>query len=123
MTSLYSNHHVCEVASETVFSARHRSVLRPVCAIAAILAITFSVTCRAQSAGEHLPRQQLLAGAVAEAPVANAAFAPGTDAEQAEPLHATIHIRQTRMTLNRSLEQPICDGRPVTQGGSCRGGG
>ncbi len=122
MTSRYSNPQVCEVASMTVFSARHRSIAHPVCAFAAILTITFSLACRAQSAGEHLPRQQMLAGVAAETPVANAAFTPGPDAWRAEPLHARFHIRQTRMTLNRTLSQPICDGRPVEQGGSCRGG-
>ena len=106
----------------TVFFARHPSVAHPVCAFAVILTITFSLACRAQSAGEHLPREQMLAGVAAETPVANAAFTPGPDAGRAEPLHARIQIRQTRMTLNRKLSQPICDGRPVEQGGSCRGG-
>ena len=84
MTSQYSNPQVCEVASVNVFSARHRSIVRPLCAFATILTITFSLTCRAQSAGEHLPTQQMLAGAAAETPVANAAFAPGADAGRAE---------------------------------------
>ena len=122
MTNRYWNPQVCEVASETGFSARHRSIAHQVCAFAAIIAITFSMNCRAQSAGEQLPYQQMLAGASAEAPVANAAFAPGPDAGQAAPLHARIHIRQTRMTLNRKLSQPVCDGRPVELGGSCRDG-
>ena len=101
---------------------RYRGVASPALVFATVLAFTFSLVCRAESVGEHLPKEKLLAGAVAEAPVANAAFAPGPDAGQAEPLHARIHIRQTPMTLNRELSQPICDGRPVEQGGSCRGG-
>lgn len=55
-------------------------------------------------------------------PVVNSAFIPGADAERAAPLHARIIIQQTRLSLDRDLAQPICDGRPVRLGGSCRGG-
>lgn len=122
MKSQQSNRPVCEMVGTTMYTAGQRSVAYPVCMFAAILTMMFSLTCRAQSAGEHLPRQQMLAGAAAEAPVANAAFAPGPDAGRAEPLHARIRIDQTRMTLKPKLSQPVCDGRPVKLGGSCRGG-
>ncbi|MFQ5982470.1 MAG: hypothetical protein ACE5KS_03755, partial [Woeseiaceae bacterium] len=55
-------------------------------------------------------------------PVVNAVFVPGRDAMQADPLHATINLEQTELMLDRDLAQPVCDGRKVQLGGSCRGG-
>ena len=57
-----------------------------------------------------------------DGPVANAAFVPGSDAMKADRLHATISIKQTKLSLDRELAQPACDGRKVELGGSCRGG-
>ncbi|MFQ5938116.1 MAG: hypothetical protein ACE5LB_17070, partial [Acidiferrobacterales bacterium] len=76
----------------------------------------------AESAAELLPKRVMLSNRPMENPVANAAFVPGHDPMQADPLHATISIEQTELMLDRDLAQPVCDGRPVKLGGSCRGG-
>ena len=73
-------------------------------------------------AEEHLPADLMASGRAIEQPVPNAAFVPGADAVRAEPLHLRIDIAQVEMVLNRQLAQPVCDGKPVEMGGSCRDG-
>jgi CubicO group peptidase (beta-lactamase class C family) len=73
-------------------------------------------------AAQYLPRDLMLSGRPHEAPVSNAAFVPAADAEAADALHLELGIRQTVLTLEPELAQPVCDGRPVELGGSCRGG-
>lgn len=64
----------------------------------------------------------MLAPPPPEAPVPNAAFVPAADAQPAESLHLELTLRQTELELEPELAQPVCDGRPVDLGGSCRGG-
>jgi hypothetical protein len=70
----------------------------------------------------HLPKDVMLSDSPAASPVNNAAFAPAADELTADRLHVTVTISQTKLDLDRELAQPVCDGRPVNLGGSCRGG-
>jgi hypothetical protein len=88
----------------------------------AILSFGSFGAAQAGPATENLSKEVMLSDRPMDGPVANAAFIPGDDAAKADPLHATISIEQTELTLNRELSQPVCDGRPVALGGSCRGG-
>ena len=107
MTTPNSNLQVCNKTASSTRTA------------ATVLLLILSANSHAESA---LPKEALLGDGAAISPVANAAFAPGPDAGQAAPLHGTIRISQTRMTLSRELAQPVCDGRPVEMGGSCSDG-
>jgi hypothetical protein len=73
-------------------------------------------------AAEHLPAEMMRSEETPSSPVNNTAFVPAADAGRAESLHITVDLRQTEMRLSRQLSQPVCDGRPVELGGSCRGG-
>ena len=88
-----------------------------------LLSFILSGVAEAGPAAENLPKDFMLSDRPMDGPVTNAAFIPGDDAMQADRLHATISIKQTQLSLSRELVQPVCDGRKVDLGGSCRGGG
>lgn len=73
-------------------------------------------------AADYLPAELMRSGEALASPVNNAAFVPAADAGRAASLHITVDLRQTEMRFSRQLSQPVCDGRPVEPGGSCRGG-
>ncbi len=89
---------------------------------AAVLSFVLFGAAEAGPAEENFPKDVMLSDRPMDGPVANAAFIPGSDAMKADRLHATISIKQTKLSLDRELAQPVCDGRKVELGGSCRGG-
>jgi CubicO group peptidase (beta-lactamase class C family) len=88
----------------------------------AALTVLVSGAVWAGPAQRYFPRDEMLSDRPLGRPVSNAAFAPAGDAAKADPLHATVSIHQTALMLDRELSQPVCDGRKVELGGSCRGG-
>jgi len=88
----------------------------------AALVVCIGSEARAGPAEQFLPKDLMLEGRPLDGPVANAAFIPASDALRADALHATIIIQQTELMFDRELSQPVCDGRQVEIGGSCRGG-
>ncbi|MFQ6004876.1 MAG: hypothetical protein ACE5OQ_05165 [Woeseia sp.] len=92
------------------------------CLLALLSLLLFDGAALAGPAAQLLPKALLLSDRGPATAVPNAAYAPGGDALAAEPLHLTFTIRQTELALQPELAQPVCDGRPVEIGGSCRGG-
>ena len=58
-----------------------------------------------------LPSTDLVAGRSGTAPVANAAFLPGANAQPAPPFAAVLHIAQTPLRTDPVLDKPVQQGR------------
>jgi len=86
------------------------------------LSLLLSPVTQAGPASDNLPKDSLLFEFPVGNPVDNASFLRGKDAMKADPFHAKITLRQTRLQLDKDLSQPVCTGERVEIGGSCRGG-
>jgi len=67
--------------------------------------------CRADVAADALPAAVLLAGRASPAPVANAAFHPGSDALPAPAFTGVLRIRQSPLQSLPAIDKPVQDGR------------
>ena len=81
---------------------------------AMLMAVTITAIPTAGHAGPAsgaLPVAAILADRVPAAPVTNAAFAPGADAEAAPAFSGVLRIQQSPMLTKPALEQPVIGGR------------
>ncbi len=89
-----------------MFTSRSKIVSLLLCALSAVPAVG-----HAGAAAQSLPVAMLLGQPTADAPVANAAFAPGPDATAAGPLVGTLRIAQSPLATRPLLDGPVVDGR------------
>ena len=82
---------------------------------AAVLASTLTCASLAAGAGSAalLPARDFTTGRALDAPVANAAFAPGAGARQGAPFSGVLDIRATRLQTDPVLREPVIDGRDI----------
>ena len=78
--------------------------------IAGALAIC-TAAAAAGPASDALPAAELLAGRPPDAPIVNAAFAPGADAGPAPAFAGVLTISQAALQTKPPLEHPLIGGR------------
>jgi hypothetical protein len=94
------------IAEFLMISPRWKLVPLLLCALSAV-----PVVAHAGAAARALPVATLLGQHAADAPVENAAFAPGADATAAAPLVGTLRISQSALATRPLLDGPIVGGR------------
>ena len=87
--------------------------LRLLAAAAVAGALTLPTLAALAGPAELLPVRDFTSGRALDAPVANAAFAPGPGAQRAAPFSGVLEIRAMRMQTRPVLRQPVIDGRDV----------